>query len=230
MKNQINALIIEMKEQYSVITDLYNKSLSQKDVPVNLQVKIKNFFENAKSTLDYIAHEIANNYNIKNKIIYFPICSGDSISSFDRTISKNLPNIKLKNTELYNYLESLQPYHKNNAWFKSFATITNEKKHVLLSPQKIQKEKRVIAKSTSGSVVSWNPERVHFGDGVYINGVKVDPNTQRPLSTPSSIVIDEIWVSFLFKDGSNVLDIIGQVQNNIPKIIEKIWSLLDERN
>lgn len=50
----INALLQEAKESLPIIEKKYNESLHKQEMGADLYVKIKNFLENLRSSLDYL--------------------------------------------------------------------------------------------------------------------------------------------------------------------------------
>ena len=97
-KEDINALLHSIETQYAEIESAYNKALGNKEVPSDLKIKIKNFFDNARSILDYLAHDIAEKLNITSTKIYFPIVKKNkNIQSYNSFIGRCLPNLQTSN-------------------------------------------------------------------------------------------------------------------------------------
>jgi len=201
-EGQINALIRKAKEQFSVIKSEYESSLTQQSVSEGLSIDIKNLCENLRSALDYLAHDIRETHcPSANKIdkIYFPILS--DINLFRNKMSQWYPGLDTACPNLWNYLESIQPYYgESTIWLHHFNRLNNENKHDSLVPQIKSTRERVHVNIHSGESVSWDPSTVRFGKGVYIGGVPVDPSTQMPIPHPSQEVKRIIWVDFHFKD------------------------------
>ena len=76
-KSDINALLDSIQEEFLEIKTAYDKALQSKELPSGLKIKIKNFLENAKSLLDYLAHDICEVLAIQSDKIYFPIVKRD---------------------------------------------------------------------------------------------------------------------------------------------------------
>ncbi|MBD3362149.1 hypothetical protein GF362_00335 [Candidatus Dojkabacteria bacterium] len=229
---QVQNLIKNSKKKLTSIEDLYNKSLKGKDIDPDLQIEIKNLLENLRSCLDYVARDIASDVlslSDESKV-YFPIVSPDKDkSSFEGAISRNLPRLEVKNIAIFNLLESYQPYKEGYDWLGKFADITSKLKHMELIPQKKTEQTRISSENnTSSSKVSWDPNSVKFGNGVYINQAYVNPTTQLPVRHPNNVVRKEIWVSFLF-DGHDVsvLPFLKQCLNGVEKITETLYKSLD---
>lgn len=226
-KQDIEALLDSIQRQCKQIKEAYNNALQDKNISVDLKIIIKNYFENARSALDYLACDICETLSISSPKIYFPIVRKDgSKESFCGFIGKHLPNLEDKNKPLFDYLESLQPYHSQMNWLGEFAEVCNDSKHQQLTPQKKQETERITSKHISGNSVSWDPSSVRFGSGVLINEAPINPLTQMPIQTPETTVMKEIWVSFLFMEKINALYLIEKVNEQLPKIVSETYKLL----
>jgi len=201
-ERQVNALIKKAEKQYSSIKNKYESNLAQRSVSEDLSIDIKNLCENLRSALDYLAHDIreihCSSANKKDKI-YFPIFL--DINQFTNKMSHWYPGLDTACANLWNYLESVQPYHgESTIWLHYFNRLNNENKHDSLVPQTKSERERVHVNIRSGGSVSWDSSAVRFGKGVYIGGVPIDPLTQMPIPHPSQEVKRIIWVDFHFKD------------------------------
>ncbi len=226
-QKDIGVLLQSTISQYEKIEKLYKRSLNKKDIDSILQVKIKNYLENARSILDYCSQDINDFFEIQSEKVYFPIVSKEgNIESFEGSINRNLPGLKTKSIELFEYLESIQPYHNNCSWLADFATVTIDYKHRQLTPQTKIETKRITSTRKDGGSVSWNPDKVKFGSGVFINNGRVDPASQLPASIPSTIVKKEIWVDFKFNNKISVLPLLEKIKDNIPVITKRVYKII----
>ena len=226
-KNDIDALLGEMQSQYPEIEKLYNASLYKKEIDSNLKIKIKSFLENAKSVLDYCAHDVAEAVGISTEKIYFPIVEKDkNINSFNGSVGRNLPGLEEKNKQIFDYFESIQPYHPNFSWLADFATVSIDNKHSQLTPQTKTETERITSTHSGGGQVSWNPNSVRFGSGVLINGAPVNPFTQMPVPTPETTVTKEIWVDFRFTNTISALSLLKTIHSNVPEIVSNVYKIL----
>jgi hypothetical protein len=226
-KNDIDALVVNIKSQYAKIESLYTSSLQKKEIDSSLKIDVKNYLENARSALDYCAHDVAEVLGISATKIYFPIVEGTvDINSFKGFIGRNLPGLESKNKKMFDYLESIQPYHENFSWLADFAEVNIDTKHSQLTPQTKTETERITSTHIGGGSVSWNPSGVQFGSGVFINGAQVNPHTQMPVSTPETTVTKEIWVDFRFNDKVSALPLLKKIHDEIPKIVNDIYLVL----
>jgi len=203
-KIDIESLFIRVQKTLQKITSEYENSLHSKTVSAELRLDIKDYFSNLRSILDYIAHEIVDNYcpnaNPKNNL-YFPIRS--DLNAFEVEMSKSYPDLITNNKKVYDILKKYQPFgNEENKWLTFFNKLNNENKHEKLVAQTRKETKNVTVTGQGGGSVSWG-SAVKFGNGVSVMGVPIDPNTQLPI--PNNIVKTEIitWVDFQF-EGINV--------------------------
>jgi hypothetical protein len=203
-QTDIAALLAKAEKQLSEIMREYELSLHQQSVAAALKVDIKNYCENLRSVLDYIAHGVRERYctsaNPKD-IFYFPICP-DQTQFISRT-RKSYPALETTAPSVWAEFEKSQPYQPAQAWLGHLNRVNNENKHGALVAQTRQETTTIKADIAGGGAVSWNPSAVKFGSGVLIGGVPVNPSTQMPISDPRLKVTKTTWVDFQF-DGIGV--------------------------
>lgn len=105
----------------------------------SLQIYIKNFLENTRSILDYLANQIfSENCSTKKDDVYFPLYCKDK-HAFESFMKKGFTDLETTNISLYSKLESIQYYKDpvNNEWMKDLRLV-NENKHKKLSEQSKQ--------------------------------------------------------------------------------------------
>lgn len=223
-ENEIEALFLRAKSQLEEIKTEYDKSLHDKKISDLLKVDIKNFYENLRSALDYLAHTIKETHCQSasgNARFYFPILP--NARSFSSKMSNWYPGLDTSATMLYQYLESIQPYQRGYNWLGMFNKINNENKHGNLVEQTRHEKVRITASSCKGGQVSWDPSNVRFGPGVYIHDVPVDPATQIPVPSQHQTIIKTIWVDFKFADtGVSALQLLNSSLNGIVSIVGEV--------
>lgn len=222
--DQEKALIQSAEEYLRELKNNYEQSLVSKQIDLSLQVQIKNILENLRSALDYVAVKIYDKCSSSKAAskIYFPIArKGAKGSDFVSIVEKNIPDCLKTRPDLVKLLESFQEFtNPNNDWLPDLATLCNENKHVQLTPQtKTEKVKRITVK-TKNSEMGWDPASVHFGSGVSIGGVPVNPSTQLPVPSPTHTVEKEIWVDFQFDNNKSVLPFLQECVKGVKDIVE----------
>ena len=227
-KSQIDALLLKSKNQLDDISEEYKNSLTNQNISNLLKVDIKNFCENLRSVLDYLAHEIHEQYcsSSSNSRFYFPILSNNS--QFTSRMNHWFPSLSTKSITLYSFLESIQPYQPNYTWLGYFNKVNTENKHGSLVQQTRKETTTITVKSNLvGSSVTWNPENVKFGSGVSLIGIPVDPTTQMPIPSPTQTVTKTIWVDFIF-DGINqsALKLLNDSFVGISHICKKLEAII----
>ena len=226
-RDSIEALLKQCDEDIVSIEQEYNSSLDRQKIATDLQVKIKSFCEHLRSALDYVAHDIREKYckdADPGMRFYFPILL--SRSEFESQTNKWYPKLDGRVPDLWAYLESVQPYHQDYVWLGVFNRINNENKHGNLVAQTRGQTEQVRVSMGSGSV-TWTPQNVKFGSGVFIGGVPVNPATQMPVPHSSQKVERIIWVDFRFEgEDVSALDLLKQALTGIRRIAKGIGQWL----
>lgn len=199
-KTDIAALLTKADQQLETILKEYDLSLHRQSIAAPLLVDIKNYCENLRSVLDYLAHGIREKYcpnaNPKDRF-YFPIFPNATL--FASQAEKWFPGLAIEVPAIWASLEKSQPYRPDCAWLGLFNKLNNENKHGALVAQTRQEVgTQVKADIRGGGSVAWNPSNVRFGAGVSIGGVPVDPTTQLPVPDPRLNVSKTIWIDFQF--------------------------------
>lgn len=225
--DNINVILQKAEKQIEHIEKEYNNSLHDKEIKPELKVDIKNYFENLRSVLDYLANEIRESSYVNNtvsKIFYFPILP--NLTDFESRMDQWFPQLKQNNKALYDYLLSLQPFQgADQVWIQQFNKVNNENKHGDLVEQAREEHERVHVTNNQGDELSWDPKSVKFGSRVATFGAPIDPNTQMPIPSPSIQVKRILWVDFQFA-GLNVsaLALMKKALKEIKMINEQIYS------
>jgi hypothetical protein len=228
-EEDVRALLDRSKRDFRKIETEYKSSLSSKSIHPDLRIEIKNFCANLRSVLDYLAHDIRETYCPSAKDgehFYFPITSDES--QFRAVMDKWFPSLEATCPDLWAYLESVQPYKGNgNRWLGQFNRLNNENKHAALVEQTKAETEEVKVTTPGAGQVSWNPDAVRFGPGVFIGGVPVDPVTQMPVPHPSLKVERIRWVDFQFEGlGVSALSLLKQSLDGVETIASRILALL----
>jgi len=250
---QIQSLLAVSKQQLSRIEESYNSSLHKKSIDPELQILIKNYLENLRSALDYLAREILENILLeeKNKKVYFPITKkNQSFNDFKSLIGKYLPRLDSIRKDIFDALEKIQPYHDDYEWLADFAILVNNYKHQDLTPQEKIEIERVSIKDKCGGEVQYSPGIFNPNGGITIRpgqsliisaggnvtvapgqssvmGKRIDPMTQLPENPGELEVKRIIWVDFTFeKINKSALRFLRQAYSGIKQIIVDISNLM----
>lgn len=221
----IEALVRKSRDTLSDLKRAYEASLHAKAISEGLKVDIKNIFENLRSCLDYLAHEILEGCCPQSRPpdrLYFPIRK--SRQEFDQVIKKDFPNIEKTRKAVYDFLESLQPY--NDPWIGEFNQLNNENKHQDLVEQTRTESRHVTVSGPGGGSVSWG-SGVTFGHGVSVMGVPIDPKTQLPISNTSVKTEIVTWVDFRFcENNKSAVQFVEDSINSVEKIYLELCKYL----
>lgn len=149
------------------------RTSKQKEASSINKVILKNVLENMRSILDYIAQDILNklkqnpkNNELSDKI-YFPY--GQKENHFKKNIKRNFPTLKKDMPELYDLIESIQPFKLKDNWIVNLCELTNEVKHNNLS--KTKDDKSITVKNKLVNITAC--KNLVIQDN-YINGIKQD--------------------------------------------------------
>ena len=197
-KTDIQALLERVDRDAEKIEREYNDSLHAKVIQPDLRIDIKNLFENLRSILDYLAHEVRERYcsgASSKERFYFPVLP-DKLT-FDAQVDRWFPGLRGVCPDLITFIESVQLYQRNMEWFGYFNSVNNENKHGNLIEQTRSEWVETKVTSQGGGQVSWT-SGVTFSGGVSIMGVPIDPKTQLPVPHPSQKVKRINWVDFRF--------------------------------
>src|SRR5690606_11233117 len=170
----IEALLRKARESLAPLKVAYEKSLHEKTVRDDLKVDIKNIFENLRSCLDYLAHEMFEKHCRRvttPKRLYFPISSSPADSQ--ATMAKECPGLGSACPPVLSSPESRRPF--SGPGRGSLNRLNDHNTHPNLVEQ-VPKQSRSVPVAGKGSSVSWGPG-VTFGAGVRVMVVPIDPRT-----------------------------------------------------
>ena len=209
-ESDIDSLLSHVEGDLTQIKSTYEQSLREKNIPASLQIDVKNVMENLRSCLDYMAQDIVENLIVPHRIssglsdlkrVYFPY--GKDKQSFDRSVSRNLPDVEAIAPSVHALIESIQPHSCGSTWLYDFCSILNENKHNSLSPQERKKRQTYkVGRKGAGPAISAPAGAIKAPPGAISIGrapVVFDPNSGIPLQTPSLDVSVTTWVSFVFQ-------------------------------
>ena len=219
-KDDIEALLENSQTELSHIEQEYQNCLEKQEISASLKIKIKNYCENLRSILDYIAHDIKEQYSSplteKDKI-YFPISA--KLAGFHNNTNKWYPNLNQTCPELFNYLQSIQSFsNADNQWLIWFNEVNNKNKHHKLMPQK----EKLLASSYGNLDDTFAQHRELTEDG------KVKITTM--ITSSNGEKVEE--VSYIDEDISEVSKLTFQhtipifPTNNTQRQIDIIWTNL----
>lgn len=226
-KADVDALITRSEKDFAAVRAAYDKALHDHAISAELRIDIKNLCGNLRSALDYLAKDIREKHCPSanpNARFYFPILP-DAVQ-YQNQMNNWFPGLRTACIDLWNYLESVQPYHAATAWLGKFNRVNNENKHESLVEQTRTETHRVNV-SFGGGSVNWDPGAVKFGPGVFIGGVPVNPSTQMPVPHPSQTVEKITWVDFKF-DGidESAIALLQKSLAGVKKIVADAYKWL----
>ena len=200
LKNARIALA-ESHLQLQELDRIYAASLRQKETPDRVLALVKGALENYRSVLDYIAYELLVEFGTltkdSEKAVQYPLFGHPN--EFDKMRERKLPGVD-SYPPAVELVKRHQPYQLDHEWMGWLSTYVNPNKHRRYTPQTRVESLRVNVMDENGGGVSWNPGAVQFsGGGITMNGIPVDPRTQRPVRGYEEIT----YVDWLF-EGSDL--------------------------
>lgn len=235
--DDIGAVLAVAGELLDKIQFEYDESLSTNSISPKLSVYIKNYLENLRSPLDYVASEI------REKIIsiskprkaYFPV-SCENNKAFVAHIDRNFKGLEVRNLSLYAVLEGIQPYISSGCKsLPKLSKLVNENKHDQLSPQTRTVKKGLAINFPSGSSIIMEPGSSILGSGVISSGGGwISPaggtiSGDNPVRAGGGGVAQTVtrWVSFTFDEtGDDVMSLLKACLKDVRDILERVKPFL----
>lgn len=215
--SDIDSVLKHAKKLFDHIRNQYEKALIDKEISGELQCSIKDFLSNVRSPLDYIIRDVMKKcgMNPKNSI-KFPICKSNG--DFYNSVLKDIKSINLP---LFEYVESVQPYHAQNEWFGQFNELNNNYKHRKLMPQVMMDQNFIYSSGQNASTVMIIAHKITIGVGASINGAVFDG---QKFNAPEGVFIDHIkWSDFFFHGiDTPALTFLEDSINGVERIISEI--------
>jgi hypothetical protein len=234
-KSDVESILHSASQQYRDICQDYEKAL--RDKSLDLRVPVKNLMENLRSALDYMSHDIYENYcqpnqptvgNSKTPRIYFPY--GRTDADFKSSIGRSLPGLANSSPEIYQMIQSIQPFSCGDAWLCDFSEILNEKKHNKLTTQMRSESETYTIESKQGSVTIPvnNPKMkvVSRPGGVKLFGVPAEFREDGIYTVPSTELKHRRtkWIAFTFSGTNvNVISLLEKATMGINAFVEMLY-------
>jgi len=233
--DSVQALLLRAEKQLTEIQILYSTSLSEKTINPELQPLIKNYLENLRSALDYVAHDIYEGISPSYKEdikLYFPIRT--TKHEFDVLIQKDFATLEARFPEVLDLLERNQPFDIKGRWLEELNKLTNENKHRDLTPQVKKEIPQSLSMSHNGATIKMGrggSMRIGLGGIVRLGGaliaddqiISVDSTEIR--GDPGIKVEKEIWTGFVFSDlDQPVIPLLVEMGEKVRNILTEIYS------
>lgn len=129
-QHHIIALCLRVEQQIWNLRKAYWRSAGLEPSDPFLQVEVKNACENLRSALDYIAADIRDTCCVrlkKSKRFYFPILPNRA--HFSRKVERWFPGLESRAPDLWEFLESIQPYQPGHSWLRDLNQVTVSHRH-----------------------------------------------------------------------------------------------------
>jgi len=134
-RRSIQTLLSEAEQQFEEIQERYLRAAELRELDLIVGVRIKNYCENLRSVLDYLAHEIHERCcsgGGTTRYYYFPIF--EKKKCFDAKMKGWFPGLSSCCPEVSSYLYSVQPLRHRRPppyrrWLWHFNRLNNAGKH-----------------------------------------------------------------------------------------------------
>lgn len=184
----INALLIDAREQMEVAEGLHNQALDDPRVRNRFKSRVKNVLENQRSALDYLAAGLTSDFGTgKRGKIYYPLAQSES--EFASLMEGNMPGVATAKPAIADVVEQHQPYQPHHEALRELNQLAREQKHNRLTWQIVREtyQCRVTEKET-GAYVQWHG--LAFEVGVVVardpagGTIRLQPEPDRDESSP----------------------------------------------
>ena len=237
-EDSIQLLCGEAETQWAEIEREYDAAMLGKTIPENLKVRIKNLFENLRSILDYLAHDIADRYcGGGSDRLYFPLL--DTRPEYEAFMERCYRGLRAARPDLWDYLESIQPYPGSRwRWLRDFNQINNENKHDDFHPQVAKGIPMMGVKDPNGATVITMPVATARASAFSNNSIQyVDEHGQKKLvpftinhdgSASGAGITTTQWTGFFCRFAERDVSVMAllerakeQIGRNIPREIRQ---------
>lgn len=201
----IKALLNAAERQLDAINKAYRVALAGTDIPDEVTVEIKNFLENHRSALEYLAIRIRKTCCARpgpKEKVYFPIVS--SRKEFTKAVKRSFPGLEPFRPDVFSALDAVQPYpQRGENPLRDLTKLVNSKKHRGLVRQ-IRHE---------ASRPSEMPPQ--FGPAVF----------RKSMFNPA--VEADRWIGFRFAGmNRSAIWVLGRIHIHVGKVIDDLWAML----
>jgi hypothetical protein len=221
---RISHLLSKLPAQLEEIKKQYERDVLQKEMSLDLLHEIARLVEDLQRVLDWTATDLDQTFGTgRDRSPYFPLVT--TSAKFETVLARDFPSLPVV---VLNELERSQPYNPGRNELRYLHDLTRVNKHQDFTEQTRTETRRVRASSMGGGAVEWTPFQqghggVIFGGApgsVLINGVPIDPVTQRPVPSPSQIVTETILVGWNFVTPS--VPVIETLDNIVRQVIDVV--------
>jgi hypothetical protein len=235
-RGDIDALLLVAQDLYGQIEGEYQSGLARRCISPKLPVYIKNYLENLRAPLDYVARDIAEHLLSlpTSHHAYFPVaCS--TRNAFAKHMSKNFPKLQSSSTHLYTAMEACQAFQPGGCQaLPTLSRLVNGNKHNHLSEQTKTESKGLDVEFPGDARISMPPGAAISGGGMISSGGGwFSPGGQSVSGeTPATVgkgvkQTVKVWVSFTFTEtGDEVLSLLRKCRKDVDRILADLAPLI----
>lgn len=234
----IKKLLTETADLLERIKSEKQQASEDPKIKTLLEMQVMYCLGNLRAGLDYSAHDIFDvltlahkerGHVLKTKDVHFPYT--DKQVKFRNRVQGNLPRLEEYRKDLFDLIESIQPFSSNDSWLVDLCERNNAYKHVNI-PGQVRKDNTdvympgAIFKNCDTIIASGN----RF-NGVLLPEIRIENGRSviDPESYPSYITLVSS-TEFMF-EGTNI-EIVGLLEkclNNVSHFTNQLYSLIDNK-
>lgn len=164
-------LVEHCEKELVRLREMHAHCLIERCIPPAFLIDVKNLMENLRSALDYCAVALFSAYGrpqSRTPKIYFPYARHDSDKrTFRKTVERSIPGLLASRPDIVDRLETYQHFGNTGDWLSTLAELTNENKHLRLTPQVVKQYTAVVISGTvpQGGTVEIDLKRIPLGGG-----------------------------------------------------------------
>ncbi len=230
-KADIALLLEDVEQNIFLIESERQKAVNDSTIQAILKPRVKSCLEHLRSCLDYCAKDVYTTVIDTNpkKRVYFPY--GEQYEKFKSNLDKNIGNLEKTNKDIYDLIESIQPFRTGDNWLLVLCNATNENKHSQLISQ--NRVDRVNLEQDGYTYISFpkglkiNINNCSFGDTSIESLEITDGKASSSINDTNLNLIN--WTDFMFYDFNvSVIDFLKKAHCSISKFQENLYNILKE--
>lgn len=224
MASRVEYVVGTFPTQLDEISQQYERSLANKEVSEGLLHEVARLTEDCLRVCDWTASDLDHKFGQgADRSPYFPLHKDPT--KFASAVARHFGSIP---ANVHQAMERHQPFQPGKELLEHLHDLADPNKHQDFTAQTRMEHRRITASAPGGGSVSWTPYTpgqggVRFGSGVSINGVPVDPTTQRPVASPTQTVTETVFVSISFaKQGLLVVPTLDTLTRLVTDLVSEV--------
>mgnify|MGYP001575110951 CR=1 FL=1 len=177
---EILSQVERAKKLFDNLKEEMNKNINSNEASLEVRNLTEEIFVKLRICLDKLILFKLRKVDFSGDLskVYFPISK--NLQDFNNIIKKyGLDKLDYQILDLIKFFQPFSP-EGNKYLYILHEKGAKEKHHFLIREKKETIHTRTTFQNNAGGAVSWTPKGVIFGEGVFMNGVPINPQTQEP--------------------------------------------------